>query len=174
LTLQATVRMIEQPAVVSRLESLVEDLDITVRHIRSVIFELQSARLPGRSLREAVLLLAADSARSLGFDPRVHLEGPIDSSIDDQLTDNVLAVLQELLSNVARHADASRVSVSLEVSDGELSVSVVDDGRGVTSGVTGGRGMDNIRVRAKRMGGEVEWRPHTGGGTVARLRVPLK
>ncbi|HEX2383937.1 MAG TPA: GAF domain-containing sensor histidine kinase [Acidimicrobiales bacterium] len=174
LTLQANLRLIERPDVVDRLRSLVEDLDVTVRHIRSVIFELQTARLPGSSAREAVLMLCADSARSLGFEPVVQFEGPIDSSMEEHVTEHVLAVLQELLSNVARHAEATRVTVSLSTSDGELSVSVSDDGRGITDGVTGGRGMDNLRARASRMGGEVEWRHLDSGGTLARLRIPLK
>ena len=152
LTLQANLRLIERPAVVDRLRSLVEDLDVTVRHIRSVIFELQTARLPGNSAREAVLMLCADSARSLGFEPVVQFEGPIDSSMDEHVTEHVLAVLQELLSNVARHAEASHVTVSLSTSDGELTLSVADDGRGITDGVTGGRGMDNLRARARSHG----------------------
>ena len=81
---------------VERLQRLVEDLDVTVRHIRSVIFELQTARLPGHSAREAVLVLSVDSARSLGFEPVVVFEGPIDSSMDERLAEHVLAVLQEL------------------------------------------------------------------------------
>jgi signal transduction histidine kinase len=174
LTLQATVRLVDSPEVVERLERLVEDLDVTVRHIRSVIFELQTARLPGNSLRQAVLVLCADSARSLGFEPVLDFEGPIDSSIDEHQAENVLAVLQELLSNVARHADATQVQISIVVVDGELTVSVLDDGRGITEGLAGGRGMDNIRARAKRMGGEVDWSPRPAGGTIARLRVSLR
>jgi len=147
LTLQATVRLVDRPEVIERLQRSVDDLDVTVRHIRSVIFELQTARLPGSSAREAVLLLCADSARSLGFEPVVQFEGPIDSSLDDQVTEHLLAVLQELLSNVARHARASRATVSLAVADGCLTVSVLDDGRGMAGEVTGGRGMDNMRAR---------------------------
>jgi signal transduction histidine kinase len=174
LSLQATVRLIDRPDVVQRLQSLVEDLDVTVRHIRSVIFELQTARLPGNSTREAVVVLCADAARSLGFEPVVDFEGPVDSVLDEPLAENVLAVLQELLSNVARHADATTVRVSLIAAGDELEMSVVDDGRGIAKGVTGGRGMDNLRTRADRIGGDVKWEPAPGGGTLARLCVPLK
>ena len=66
LTLQATIRLVERPEVVDRLQTLVEDLDVTVRHIRSVIFELQTARLPGSSTREAVLVLCADATDRSG------------------------------------------------------------------------------------------------------------
>jgi signal transduction histidine kinase len=174
LTLQATVRLVQRPEVAERLERVVEDLDVTVRHIRSVIFELQTARLPGHSLRQAVLVLCADSARSLGFEPIVQFDGPIDSSMDEHQAEHVLAMLQELLSNVARHADASHVDISIVVGDGELMLSVADDGCGISDGLVGGRGMDNIRARANRVGGDMEWTPGPDGGTVARLRVPLK
>lgn len=173
LSLQATVRLIDRPDVVERLQSLVEDLDVTVRHIRSVIFELQTARLPGSSTREAIVVLCADAARSLGFEPVLDFEGPVDSALDEAHAENVLAVLQELLSNVARHAEATQARVSLVVSGSELKMSVVDDGRGIAKGVTGGRGMDNIRTRAQRLGGDVEWQPGPGGGTVARFCMPL-
>jgi signal transduction histidine kinase len=173
LSLQAMVRLVDRPDVVDRLESLVEDLDITVRHIRSVIFELQTARLPGNSTREAVVVLCADAARSLGFEPVVDFDGPIDSVLDEPLAENVLAVLQELLSNVARHADATHARVSLAVAGDEFELSVVDDGRGIDKGVTGGRGMDNLRTRAHRLGGKVEWQPSPAGGTIARFCAPL-
>ena len=174
LALQATVRLVERPEVVERLQSMVEDLDVTVRHIRSAIFELHTARLPGSSVRQAVLELCAESSRSLGFEPMVHFDGPIDSLVDEQVAEHVLAVLQEVLSNVTRHAAATKVEVSMVTADGQLIVSVLDDGRGIAEGVTGGRGLDNLRARAGRLGGDVEWGPGPDGGTVVRWRVPLE
>ena len=58
-------------------------------------------------------VLCADSARSLGFEPVVQFEGPMDSAMDEHVTEHVLAMLQEPLSNVARHAEADHVTVSL-------------------------------------------------------------
>ena len=174
LALQATVRMVERPEVVVRLESLVEDLDVTVRHIRSAIFELHTARLPGNSVRQAVLELCAESSRSMGFEPVVQFDGPVDSLVDEEVATHVLAVIQEALSNVTRHAQATRVEVSLVVDEDQLVVSVTDDGRGIDKRVSGGRGIDNMRVRAGRLGGEVEWERGPGGGTVFRWCVPVK
>ena len=174
LALQATVRLVDRPEVVERLQSMVDDLDVTVRHIRSAIFELHTARLPGNSVRQAVLQMCAESSRSLGFEPVVQFDGPIDSLVDDDLAAHVLAVLQEALSNVSRHARASHVEVSLATDSGELVVMVTDDGHGIDEGVTGGRGLDNIRVRAARLGGEVDWRPGPSGGTELRWSVPVK
>ena len=174
LTLQATIRLVERPEVVGRLQTLVEDLDVTVRHIRSVIFEFADRSVAWQLDREAVLVLCADATRSLGFDPMVTFNGPIDSAMDDPLAESVLAVLQELVSNVARHAEATHVDVALTVADGKFELSVTDDGRGVTEGTTGGRGMDNIRARATRLSAEVEWQPGPDGGTVATFSVKLQ
>ena len=174
LALQATVRLVENPEVTARLQSMVEELDLTVRHIRSAIFELHTARLPGNSVRQAVLELCSESSRSLGFEPMVQFDGPIDSLVDDGLAQHVLAVMQEALSNVTRHAEASRVDVSLETADGQLVVTIADDGRGLSGGVSGGRGLDNVRARADRVGGSVEWTAGAGRGTVVTWRAPLK
>jgi signal transduction histidine kinase len=174
LTLQATVRLVERPEVVDRLLAMVEDLDETVRHVRSAIFELHTARLPGDSLRQAVLTLCAESSRTLGFEPRVDFDGAVDSAVDEPVAEQVLAVLQEALSNVTRHAAASRVDVSVATAGGELVVTVTDDGRGLTETMSGGRGLENIRARAKRLGGEAAWEAPPAGGTTLRWRVPLK
>jgi signal transduction histidine kinase len=174
LALQATIRLVEKPEVADRLQALVEDLDVTVRHVRSAIFELHTARLPGSSVRQAVLELCAEAARSLGFEPVVYFDGPIDSMIEESTSTHLLAVLQETLSNVARHANATKVEVSLVTADGELCLSVVDDGAGITEGVTGGRGLDNMRTRAALVHGNVSWGPGPDGGTAIRWRVPLK
>ena len=174
LQLQGTIRLVERPEVGRRLEAMVEDLDTTVRHIRSVIFELHTARLPGSSLRQAVLELCTESSRSMGFEPIVHFDGPIDSLVEDDVAHHVLAVLQEALTNVTKHADANRVEVSLTVQDGQLTIEVVDDGRGIAPSISGGRGIDNIRVRAARLGGEAQIDPATDGGTALHWSVPLK
>jgi signal transduction histidine kinase len=174
LALQATVRLVERPEIVTRLESMVEDLDVTVRHIRSAIFELHTARLPGSSVRQAILELCAESSRAMGFEPIVDFDGPVDSLVDDDLATHVLAVLQEALSNVTRHAHASRASVSLVIDGSQLDVTVTDDGTGIDEGVSGGRGLDNIRARAVRLGGTVDVETNPTGGTILRWCVPVK
>ena len=174
LTLQALVRLVDQPDVVTRLHTSIDDLDTTVRHIRSVIFELHTARLPGSSLRQAVLELCAESSRSMGFEPTVDFDGPVDSLADEDVATHLLAVLQEALSNVTRHARASQVDVELVAGDGQLVLTVADNGRGIDERLSGGRGIDNMRVRAARLGGEVELGPGAAGGTTLRWCVPVK
>ncbi|HET9692278.1 MAG TPA: GAF domain-containing protein [Acidimicrobiales bacterium] len=173
LSLQATARMVAEPAVAARIETAVADLDDTIHQIRSTIFGLQAPRVAGRTLREEVLSLASEAAASLGFEPQLRLEGALDA-IDDDLAVSLLAVVREALSNVVRHADASRVAVTVRAADGELLAEVVDDGVGPgEADRPGGRGMGNLRQRAAQAGGTLTFEAAPSGGAALRWRVPL-
>lgn len=174
LSLQAALRLSTDESLSARLESAVDELDLTVREVRSAIFELHLPRLPGPSVRRAVLDLAAESARTLGFDPDVRFSGPVDASVDEDVATHLLAVLREALANVAKHADATSVSVDISITDGMLSVSVVDDGRGPPEPVRlGGRGLDNMGARAQALGGTFAFERAPRGGTSIRWVVPI-
>ena len=90
LGLQATLRLVDDPAVTDRLVTAVDDLDITVRDIRAAIFELHASRLSGTSVRQQLIQLSAESARGLGFDPTVRFDGPIDTAVTESLADDAV------------------------------------------------------------------------------------
>jgi signal transduction histidine kinase len=176
LLLQGTaVRLADRPDVAERVQQAVDDLDVTVRHVRSVIFELQPLTPTGASTRRDLLAIATEQARALGFDPVLRFEGPVDTMAGDELRDDLVNVLREALANVARHAEADRVEVIVAVDDGQLSLEVTDDGVGIPAGASvGGRGVRNMRERAERQGGVVVLSPApTGSGTRLRWQVPL-
>src|SRR5690606_32183365 len=102
----------QDPTVAERLETAVDDLDTTVKQIRSTIFGLAASTPKGSTTRARVLRLCEESGRALGFRPHVFFDGPIDYEVVGEVADDLLATLRELLSNVARHAHASRVDVS--------------------------------------------------------------
>ena len=173
LSLQGTLHLAEKAEVVERIDSAIDDLDTTVKEIRSAIFELHAPRTTAPSVRQAVLEVVAESARTLGFDPTVHFEGPIDTAIGEALADHLLVALREALSNVARHSDASEVHVSVTTVEGQVGLEVRDDGVGFDpESVTPGRGLQNLAARAARLGGEciVHSQP---GGTSLRWVVPF-
>ena len=120
---------------------------------------------------------AADGAAANGHAPDV-----LPARLDAELESTVYRIVQEALTNVSRHAQASSAQVSVRAHDSTLRVSVTDDGRGLPDasqlgprgdGLKGGFGMGGMRERAELIGGELEFVPAPGGGTVVRLTVPL-
>jgi signal transduction histidine kinase len=173
LGLQGAMRLSTEPMLTERLESAIDELDTTVREVRSAIFELHTPRLPGRSTRQAVLQLSAESARALGFEPSVRFVGPVDASIDDDTAEHLLAVEREALSNVAKHAAASRADVIVEVDGGWLTLCVEDDGVGPESAGPGGRGVENMAARARKLGGACDLVPIEPHGSRLRWSIPV-
>ena len=173
LSLQAAMRLAGDTELARRMRQAVDDLDDTIRELRSAIFELHTVRLAGRSVRQELLDVCAQAARALGFEPMVRFDGPIDNSVDDGLTDHLVAVLREALSNVARHAAASSVVVSITAHEGLLSLVVEDNGTVGLKVDAGGRGIDNMRARATRLGGTMSIEPRDTGGTRVQWQVAL-
>jgi signal transduction histidine kinase len=157
----------------SGIHQAVADLDDTVRDIRGAIFALNAYELGERSLRVLTLALAAEARGSLGFDPRVHFEGPVDAALSPALIAHLHATLREALSNVARHAAASSVDIYL-IAGTDLTLRVVDNGKGVDGDEHTGNGLRNIGVRARELGGSVTVQPAAGRGTVVEWRVPFQ
>ena len=108
MSLQGTVRLVrnDPAATIERIERAVDDLDLTVKYIRTAIFGLAESQQSGDGLRNRILALAHGAAGPLGFEPRVLLDGPLDTGVDDRVAAELLATLHEALSNVARHAKA--------------------------------------------------------------------
>lgn len=173
MSLQSTLRMVgSDPAgATARIEAAVDDLDLTVKHIRMAIFELEQARM-GQGLRDRILDLAREAGESLGFEPRVLLDGPVDTGVDDVVGPQLLGMLREALSNIARHAGATKVEVTVTVSD-DVSVVVSDNGSGPPNEDTPrGNGIRNMEARASRLSGTLEIGPGADGGTTVVWRVP--
>ena len=91
-------------ATAERLREVVAELDSVISDIRTTIFDLQTEPTVRGGLRASVRQLAADAAERLGFPPRVRFAGPVDTVVDRDAAEQLLAVLRESLSNVIRHA----------------------------------------------------------------------
>jgi signal transduction histidine kinase len=173
LGLQATLRFVSDPTAVTRITSAIDELDTTVRDVRAAIFELHTSRAPGRSVRQELFELCAESARGLGFEPVVRFDGPIDTAVQEAAADELFAVTREALTNVAKHARARTAEIRVEVRDSRLSVRVTDDGVGFEPGIGAGRGVTNLEARAARLGGTFEISRAEQGGTDLRWSIPL-
>jgi signal transduction histidine kinase len=180
LALQSTARLIptDADAAVSRVELAVDDLDLTVKYIRSAIFELEGARVSQSGPRRQILDVIEQAAEPLGFEPRVLIDGPLDSGLDDATVADAVATLREALTNVAKHARASHVDVEVIVDGENVSLEVIDDGVGPRdrkrSEADAGRGLENMSTRAGRHGGSCELRAGDKGGSVLEWRIPRR
>lgn len=178
LSLEGAARLVRTDAdrAVSRISGAVDDIDLTVKHIRSAIFGLETS-LAGNAegLRTRLLALVRESDETLGFEPRMLFDGPIDTAVDDRRANDLVATLREALSNAARHAQASQVDVAVIANDGELRLTVTDDGVGppLDRESRGGHGVRNMAARAAAFGGSAELRPGAVRGAVLTWRVPL-
>lgn len=172
LSLQGAARLAEVPEVQRRIDAAVDELDRTIRRIRTTIFELHAPPLGGNSLRRELADTCAEGARVLGFEPELVTDGPLDTVSSAAVVEHAGAALRELLTNVARHAEARRVTVTARAGDGSVVLEVVDDGLGPGEVGSGGRGVANLRARAAALGGTFSLAASPGGGTEARWVVP--
>ncbi len=166
----------------ARLSRVVDDIDETIRQIRTSIFQLRGSLAPSTgSVRSRLLDVVGEVNPLLGFEPHVRFTGPIDVVVPDRVVDDLLAVTREALTNVARHARATRVEIEVTADAGALSLQVVDDGVGVGQ-PTRRSGLANLAQRAERNGGsftvgtasgESLTAVPDGEGTRLRWTIPL-
>jgi signal transduction histidine kinase len=174
LTLQSTGRLIERPEAAERVGRAVDDLDETIKIIRSTIFALRAVGdEDGRpaTLRRRLVKAVRSASDALGFAPSLLMDGPVDTDVPDETGDQLLAVLAEALSNTVRHAHANRVDVRLTVGTG-ITMAITDNGVGI-GGATPSGGLVNMRSRAELLGGTLDMETPEAGGTRLIWRVPL-
>ncbi|OKJ88493.1 histidine kinase [Streptomyces sp. TSRI0107] len=173
MTLQSAGRFIEHPGAAERVTRAVDDLDETIKIIRSTIFGLRSrGNGAGTGLRARAARVVGEAAPVLGFSPSLRMDGLLDTRVPKETADHVVAVLSEALTNVARHARAGRADVVLETDARELRLEVSDDGVGIPA--EGRRsGLRNMAERAAQLGGELTWTTPPSGGTRLCWRVPV-
>jgi signal transduction histidine kinase len=172
MSLQGALPLMMAPAAVDRVRRAVEDLDETIRDIRAAIFTLQSREEPDSPGVRARIVAVADSmAGSLGFAPALRLDGALDLRVPAGMAGDLLVTLREALSNVARHARATMVEVTVEAGTDLVAV-VADNGVGL-SGMGRWSGLSDLTLRAAALGGTLRLRPADGGGARLEWRVPL-
>lgn len=175
----------ERAALSSAVDAVLEGLGEEIDGLRHLITELRPAALDDLGLAAALEALARRAQAIDGLDVQTEIDlGPEHDPhrLDPELESTIYRVVQEALTNVSRHAQASRAVVSVAERDGVVRASVTDDGVGLPDsdrlgprgdGLEGGFGMSGMRERAELVGGELELVPAPGTGTVMRLTVPL-
>jgi signal transduction histidine kinase len=189
----ANARDTDDPrAMTDAVDAVLDGLDAEIDGLRHLITELRPAALDDLGLAAALEALARRAQAIDGLNVKTEIEaqaapagdgagGPV-RRLDPELESTIYRVVQEALTNVSRHAQATRAVVSVTEESGVVRASVTDDGRGLPDadrlgprgdGLEGGFGMGGMRERAELVGGEIEWLAAPGGGTTVRLTVPL-
>jgi signal transduction histidine kinase len=172
MLLQSAMRLTESSPEQARqrVDRAVGELDGTIRELRSTIYGLQAPSESRPSLRSQVLQVVDAAALQLGFAPSLRMDGLLDTLATADIVDNVLATLREALSNVARHAHAAHVEVSVRVQGKVFSVEVIDDGIGMGRDAARS-GLVNLASRAERLGGSMRLSSSRAGGTALLWQV---
>ena len=184
----------DKEALSAAVDVALEGLGNEIDGLRHLITELRPAALDDLGLAAALEALARRAQAIDGLDVKTEInlgsgsggEGANAENgghrLDAELESTIYRVVQEALTNVSRHAQATEAVISVTERDGMVSASVTDDGRGLPEtsrlgprgdGLEGGFGMSGMRERAELVGGELEWARAPERGTIMRLTVPL-
>jgi signal transduction histidine kinase len=180
----------DKEALSAAVDAVLEGLGNEIDGLRHLITELRPAALDDLGLAAALEALARRAQAIDGLDVTTSIDLPEYAGngdagaarLDPELESTVYRIVQEALTNVSRHAEATSAVISVTERDGQLRASVTDDGKGMPGaerlgprgdGLEGGFGMSGMRERAELIGGELEFAPAPGRGTVVRLNVPL-
>ena len=152
------------PVAAERINGYVDTLDEVIKQIRTSIFGLQQPRRAPAGLPARLMEIIEEHTPQLGFTASIGLAGPLDPGPGETLAHDILAVTREALSNCARHAHATAVSISLVLEDGLITLDITDDGRGLGAPARSS-GLSSMRRRAERNGGTFQLSAPASGGT---------
>ena len=157
-------------ALAVQLDTVATELDLAIRELRNSIFELTSID-DHDDIEQVVRDIVARASRILGFMPRVEVTGEI-AGFRADIVANVASVVQEALSNIARHARASSAEVSLHATQHQVRIRITDDGIGLPDPLPRSSGISNLMNRARNLGGTATWAGNEPKGTVFTWQVP--
>ncbi|NLN46946.1 MAG: sensor histidine kinase [Clostridiaceae bacterium] len=146
-----------------------------IKAIRRIATELRPGMLDDLGLGASIEWQAKDFEKRTGIHVGCKVSGdPLALPRAQSLA--MFRILQESLTNVARHANARRVKVSLTVTADEATLQIHDDGRGIQANETAGLhslGLLGMRERATRLGGSFDIRGMPGDGTTVTVSIPV-
>ncbi len=162
-------------AVDERIRGMLATLDDTVASVRRISADLRPMMLDDLGLNAAIEWLARDATQRMGVAVTLQL-GDADPPVDERVATAVYRMVQEALTNVARHAQATGVQVTLRAGAGELVLTVQDNGIGFSADALereGSFGLMGLRERALMLGGRMEVGNVPGSGGRVTITLPL-
>jgi len=157
-------------------KSMSELIDSTIQIVKKISSDLRPVLLDDLGLVAAIEWQAEEFRKRTGIQCRVRFS-PRDIAVDKALSIDIFRILQEALTNVIRHAEATKVEVCLEERDGEIVLTIEDNGRGISEeqiSDTRSFGLVGMRERASFLGGKARIEGAMDKGTVVSVTFPLK
>jgi len=157
-----------------KIQMMAEGIDETIHAIRRIATELRPGLLDTAGLPAALEWQANEFQRQTGIQCRVNV-AIRDTILDQDLNTAFFRIFQETLTNIIRHANATRAEVRLIETVEHFILEVKDNGRGISEEEilnTKSIGLIGMRERAALLGGEVRWRGERGRGTTVSVRIP--
>lgn len=168
LSLQASLMAPLPEATSAQINVAIDELDTTIREIRTTIFEISHSETEDQpTLRSSILSIIDEVPSAAGLHIDVTFDGSLDTGVGPECRNAVEMSLREMLSNVVRHAQATRAIVTVVLDDRGLEVTVEDNGVGLTNTDRRGRGLVNLADRAHAFDGSFSLQSHGGGGGIA-------
>jgi PAS domain S-box-containing protein len=176
-------KLLESSAILPRkmlyeeIRSMSKKVDITIKSVRKIVTELRPEVLDHLGLKSAIEWQAQEFQTRSGIDCKLD---PYMESIEMDDRDGetaIFRILQEALTNIARHSGATKVEIFLKKQNGEITLEVRDNGRGISEGdLTKSRsfGLLGMRERALFLGGDVEVKGSPGFGTSVKVQIPVR
>jgi signal transduction histidine kinase len=165
----------DQRALSEKAKSMSGLIDDTIQSVRKIASRLRPEVLDNLGLTAAIGWYAADFRKRTGI--RCNLALPSDTlMLDRERSTAAFRIFQELLTNVARHANATRVDVSMRVDSGALVLTVEDNGKGIAESAiheAKSLGLLGMRERVLPFSGAIEVTGVQGKGTKVRVSIPL-
>ncbi|WP_350334727.1 cache domain-containing protein [Coralliovum pocilloporae] len=153
-------------------------LDNAISEVRRISMALRPSVLDDMGLAAAVKSLASEFSRQTGIDVDVDTERSR-KLLSDEARTALYRVVQEALTNVARHSGADRVKIGLKVKRGYVDLTMEDNGVGLASeenrgAVSSGLGIRNMQERVESFGGRIRFSRTAGGGLAIHARLPIE
>jgi two-component system NarL family sensor kinase len=157
-------------------DRMIHQINQLIHEVRGMIRELESGSVPEFDLSSELTALCGTYEQPGGLQVKLDLQRHAVDVLTNEEEREILNIIREALSNCARHADATRVVVSIRMRDAKIRVSIQDDGIGFSTaaGQPRGYGLANMEARAKKLGGTLQVQSKTGSGTLVLTEFSLE
>ncbi len=170
----AALRPRVPPDVHPQIDELIDRQVAMIQSARRLIDERADSVEGTMSLDEFIESLSDLVIGELGSDPVIDIAPEAPAEASRTLGWHAVLALREMISNAVRHSRASMIVVMIDIDAVTVDLSVTDDGVGFDNDTVVGRGLTNLRHRARQCGGRFTWSSAPGVGSTARWRVPLR